>query len=150
MGRLETRLEKAAQIVNLLVEGMGILATARLTGVHKNTVLAIQAVAGNKCAFVLDRRVRNVTLPFVQVDEFFCFVGCKEKNNRTDDPERGRQSIFLGVDADSKFIINWVIGKRTSCTIERYMQNLKLRVKVPFQLTTDGYELFEDEVKWVF
>ena len=69
---------------------------------------------------------------------FFVFVGCKEKNNRNEDSELGRQSIFLGVDADSKFIINWTIGKRTSCTIER------------FQLSTDGYELFEDEVRWVF
>lgn len=150
LGRIKTPLAKAARIVNLLVEGTGVLATARLTGVHKNTVQAVAAVAGSKCAFFLDQRVRNVTFPFVQVDEFFCFVGCREKNNRTEDPERGRQSIFLGVDADSKFIINWVIGKRTAGTIEKYMQDLKLRVKTPFQLTTDGYELFEDEVLWAF
>jgi IS1 family transposase len=43
-----------------------------------------------------------------------------------------------------------MIGKRTSCTIEKYMQDLKLRVARPFQLSTDGYELFEDEVKWAF
>jgi IS1 family transposase len=72
------------------------------------------------------------------------------KNNVTGDPQKGRQSIFLGVDADSKFIINWMIGKRTSCTIEKYMQDLKLRVARPFQLTTDGYELFEDEARWAF
>jgi hypothetical protein len=75
-----------------------------------------------------------------QVDEMFCFVGCRENNNWTEDPERGRQSIFLGVDADSKFIINWMIGKRTSCTIEKYMQDLRLRVAAPFQLSTDGYD----------
>jgi hypothetical protein len=40
-------------------------------------------------------------------------VGCKKKNNLTHDPERGRQSIFLSVDADSEFIINPMIGKRT-------------------------------------
>lgn len=150
LGRLKTPLVRAARIVNLLVEGTGILAASRLTGAHKNTVLSVLAVAGDKCAFFLDRRVRNATFPFVQVDEFFCFVGCKEKNNRTEDPERGRQSIFVAVDADSKFIINWMVGKRTSGTIERFMQDLKRRVKTPFQLTTDGYELFEDEVKWAF
>jgi IS1 family transposase len=133
-----------------MVEGVGIRATARLTRTHQNTVQAILEVAGSKCAFFLDQSVRHVAFPFVQVDELFCFVGCKEKNNRTEDPERGRQSIFLGVDADSKFIINWMVGKRTSLTIEKYMQDLKLRVKTPFQITTDGYELFEDEVKWAF
>jgi len=150
LGRLKTPLGRATRVVNLLVEGTGIRATARLTGVHQNTIQAILQVVGSKCAFFLDQRVRNSTFPFVQVDEFFCFVGCKEKNNHTEDPERGRPSIFLGVDAGSKFIINWMIGKRTSGTIEKYMQDLKLRVKTPFQLTTDGYELFEDEVKWAF
>lgn len=150
MGRLKTPLEKVVRIVNLLVEGMGVLATARLTRTHKTTVLSTLEVAGSKCAFFLDRRVRHASFKFVQVDELFCFVGCKEKNNHTADPERGRQSVFLGVDAQSKFIINWMVGKRTSGTIERYMQDLKLRVKPPFQLTTDGYEPFEDEVKWAF
>ena len=150
LGRLKTRMRKATRIINLLVEGMGILATARLTKTNKSTILAVLAVAGSKCAFFLDHVVREVNFPFVQVDEMFCFVGCKENNNLTENPERGRQSIFLGVDADSKFIINWMIGKRTSCTIEKYMQDLKLRVATPFQITTDGFELFEDEVKWAF
>jgi len=150
LGRLKTPFRKATRIVNLLVEGMGMLAAARLTKTHSNTVQAILEVAGSKSAFLMDRLVREVNFPFVQVDEMFCFVGCKEKNNVTGDTERGRQSIFLGVDADSKFIINWMIGKRTSCTIEKYMQDLKLRVARPFQLTTDGYELFEDEVRWAF
>jgi transposase-like protein/IS1 family transposase len=150
LGRLKTRLSKATQIINLLVEGTGMRATARLTKKHPNTIQAVLEVAGSKSAFLLDKLVREVNFPFVQVDEMFCFVGCKEKNNLAKDPERGRQSIFLGVDADSKFIINWMIGKRTSCTIERYMQDLRLRVARPFQLSTDGYELFEDEVRWAF
>ena len=123
--RLKTPLKKATRIINLLVEGMGVRATARITKTHPNTIQAVLEVAGSKSAFLLDKMVREVNFPFVQVDEMFCFVGCKEKNNVTGDPERGRQSIFLGVDADSKFIINWMIGKRTSCTIEKYMQDLK-------------------------
>jgi hypothetical protein len=145
LGRLKTPLKKATRIINLLVGGMGVRATARITKTHPNTIQAVLEVAGSKSAFLLDRMVREVNFPFVQVDEMFCFVGCKEKNNLTGDPERGRQSIFLGVDVDSKFIINWMIGKRTFCTIEKYMQDLKLRAR-PFQLSTDGYELFEDEV----
>lgn len=150
LGRCCIPLSRIVNITNLSVEGVGINAIARLTKTNKNTVQRVLEKAGSKCAFFLDQRVRNVTFPFVQVDELFCFVGCKEKNNRLEDPERGRQSIFLGVDAESKFIINWMVGKRTSPTIEKYMRDLKLRVKTPFQLTTDGYELFEDEVKWVF
>jgi transposase-like protein/IS1 family transposase len=150
LGRIRTPAERAMHILKLLVEGIGIRATARLTATNQRTVLSILEVAGSKSAFLMDRLVREVNFPFVQVDEMFCFVGCKEKNNVDINPERGRQSIFLGVDADSRFIINWKIGKRTSCTIEKYMQDLKLRVARPFQLTTDGYELFEDEARWAF
>jgi transposase-like protein len=79
LGRLKTPFRKATRIVNLLVEGMGMLATARLTKTHSNTVQAILEVAGSKSAFLMDRLVREVNFPFVQVDEMFCFVGCKEK-----------------------------------------------------------------------
>src|SRR5687768_17597612 len=57
LGRLKTPLTKATRIVNLLVEGTGILAAARLMGTHKGTVQAILGVAGSKCAFFLDQRV---------------------------------------------------------------------------------------------
>jgi transposase-like protein len=79
LGRIKTPFGRVTQIINHLVEGVGMLATARLTHVHKNTVQSILEVAGSKCAFFLDHSVRQVTFPFVQVDEFFCFVGCKEK-----------------------------------------------------------------------
>lgn len=150
LGRIRTPTERATRVLKLLVEGIGVRATARLTATNQRTVLSILEVAGTKSAFLMDRLVREVNFPFVQVDEMFCFVGCKEKKNVDNNSERGRQSIFLGVDADSRFIINWMIGKRTSCTIEKYMQDLKLRVARPFQLTTDGYELFEDETRWAF
>ena len=116
LGRLKTPLKKSTRIINLLVEGMGVRATARITKTHPNTIQAVLEVAGSKSAFLLDKMVREVNFPFVQVDEMFCFVGCKEKNNVTGDPERGRQSIFLGVDADSKFIINWMIVSVTRST----------------------------------
>jgi IS1 family transposase len=150
LGGIRTPFEKATRILTLLVEGIGVRATARLTTTNPRTVLSILEAAGSKSAVLMDRLVREVNFPFVQVDEMFCFVGCKEKKNVDNNSERGRQSIFLGVDADSRFIINWMIGKRTSCTIEKYMQDLKLRVARPFQLTTDGYELFEDETRWAF
>jgi transposase-like protein/IS1 family transposase len=150
LGSLKTPLHKAIRITDLSVEGVGVRAIARLTHTNQNTVQRVLEVVGSKCAYLMDQRVRNAAFAFVQVDELFCFVGCKEKNNHNEDPERGRQSVFLGVDADSKFIINWMVGKRNSVTIEKYMQDLKLRVKTPFQLTTDGFELFEDEVKWAF
>jgi transposase-like protein len=66
--------DKAVQIVHMLVEGCGVRAVERLAGVHRDTVLAVLEVVGQKCARLLDERVRNHPFEFVQVDELFAFV----------------------------------------------------------------------------
>jgi transposase-like protein/IS1 family transposase len=142
--------DKAAQVVHMLVEGVGVRATARLSGVHRDTVLAVLEVAGQKCARLLDQRVRDVPFQFVQCDELFCFVGCKEKNNTEKRRNIGDQYVYLGVDAASKFIINYAIGKRDGVTTQTYMRDLQKRVKAPFQLTTDGLHYYQQEVRYTF
>jgi len=147
---LRIPLDKAVQIIGLLVEGVGIRACERLAGVHRDTVLAVLEVAGQKCARLMDERVRNVPFEFVQVDELFSFVWCKEKQNLTHSRSKGDQYTFLGVDAKTKFIINAVVGKRDPVTTQLYIQDLKKRVKAPFQLTTDGYKPYISEVFFTF
>jgi IS1 family transposase len=143
-------LDKVVQITHMLVEGVGIRAIERLAGVHRDTVLSVLEVAGRKCARVMDERVRNVPFEFVQVDELFAFVWCKEKNNDDGNRERGDQYTYLGVDAKTKFIINFAVGKRDSVTTQEYIQDLRKRVKVPFQLTTDGFKSYPAEVYYAF
>jgi IS1 family transposase len=134
----------------MLVEGVGIRAIERLAQVHRDTVLNVLEMAGQKCARLMDERVRNHPFQFVQVDEMFAFVHCKEKNNVNRVRDFGDQYTYLGVDADSKFIINFEIGKRDPVTTQRYVQDLKKRVKAPFQLTTDGFKSYRSEVYYTF
>ena len=147
---LRIPLDKAVQIIHMLVEGVGIRAIERLAGVHRDTVLAVLEVAGQKCARVMDEQVRNVPFEFVQVDELFAFVWCKEKNNIEHNRSRGDQYTYLGIDAKTKFIINFAVGKRDAVTTQEYIQDLRKRVKVPFQLTTDGFKLYPTEVYYAF
>ena len=134
----------------MLVEGIGVRAVERLTGVHRDTVLNVLEVAGRKCARLMDAKVRNHPFQFVEVDELFSFVWCKEKNNEGHNRSRGDQYTFMGVDAETKFIINAVVGKRDSVTAQEYVQDLQKRVKVPFQLTTDGFKSYPAEVYYAF
>ncbi len=113
------------------VVGSGMM-VGRLTQTNQNTVQRVLEAAGSECAFLMDQRIRNVSFAFTQVDELFCFAGCKEKSNHAQDADRGRRSVFLRVDVDSKFIINWTVGMRNSVTIEKHMQDLKQRIKTPF------------------
>jgi transposase-like protein/IS1 family transposase len=142
--------DKAVQIIHMLVEGVGIRAIERLAHVHRDTVLNVLEVAGRKCARVMDEQVRNVPFEFVQVDELFAFVHCKEKNNTEHNRAYGDQYTYLGVDAKTKFIINFAVGKRDAVTTQEYIQDLRKRVKAPFQLTTDGFKSYPAEVYYAF
>ncbi len=150
LDNLRVPFDKAVQITHLLVEGVGIRAIERLAGVHRDTVLAVLEVVGQKCAHLLDQKVRNVAFESVQVDELFAFVGCKERNNVNQSREIGEQYVFLGVDAQSKFILNFTVGKRDPVTTQIYIQDLKKRVQAPFQLTTDGFKPYASEVYFTF
>ena len=142
--------EKALQVVNMMVEGVGVRAIERLAQVHRDTVLAVLEVVGAKCARFLDRKVRNMPFEAVEVDELFSFVYCKEKQNTEHHREIGEQYTYLGIDRESRFIINFEVGKRDAVTTQLYIQDLQKRVKAPFQLTTDGFGPYISEVFFTF
>jgi len=133
---------QACQVLNLLTEGMGIRAVSRLTGLHQQTVLNVLARAGSKAGRFLDATVRNIQPESVQADEMFCFVGCKQRTNTTNDPFKGEQYLFLAMDSKSKLIISHVIGKRSPQNTERLLNDLNQRIAGRMQLSTDGFEAY--------
>jgi IS1 family transposase len=136
---LRTPLEKAAQVVHLLCEGMGIRAIERFTQLNRRTVLSILEAAGEKCAALLDSKIRNVAVESIQCDEMYSFVFCKEPNNEFHQPDIGEQYTFLAVDRKSKLILSHCIGKRTPENTDVFIQDVRQRVKPGCQLTTDGF-----------
>jgi len=136
---LRVDMKIAAQVVNMLAEGIGIRTCERLTGIHRDTVLAILEVVGAKCARLLDEKVKNLKVEQVEVDELFSYVGCRPNNTQANDPKRGEFYCYLSIDRDTKLIINSLIGKRNWENCRILMEDLKQRVPNRFQLSTDGY-----------
>jgi transposase-like protein/IS1 family transposase len=140
---LRVDFKQACQVVRLLTEGCGIRAVSRLTGLHQQTVLNILARAGSTCARLLDEKI-HVTQPGpVQVDELFCYVGCKERNNTKHDYYKGDQYLFLALASESKLILSYIVGKRDKDNALALMKNLKQRIACNFQLTTDGFHPYK-------
>src|ERR1035441_3905342 len=102
---LRVDFKQACNVVHLLCEGMGIRAIERFTGLHRDTVLSILETAGEKCARLLDEKIRNVKAAFVQVDEVHGFVFSKHQNTELGDWEHGEQFTYLSMDKESKLII---------------------------------------------
>ena len=138
---LRTPLDKACKVVHLLCEGVGIRSCERLTGLHRDTVLAILETVGVKCARLLDQRLQWIQCEHVQVDELWAFVGCKQRNSQQDE-ERGDQYTYLGMDKDTKLIISHFVGKRDREAAGFFMRDLRSRITSRFQLSTDGFAAY--------
>ena len=69
LGTHYTDPEAAAKALAMMLEGMSVRATSRLTGMHKGTIPALMNTAADRATAVLDTLVRNVRVRYLQADE---------------------------------------------------------------------------------
>src|SRR5690349_18002165 len=67
LGVMTLPMEKAAQVIRLLVEGCSVRSTERITGVNRDTICRLLIVAGEKCKDLLESRIVNVPVKDVEV-----------------------------------------------------------------------------------
>jgi IS1 family transposase len=143
MNRLDT--EKRAQIVAALVEGCSIRSTVRMTGASKNTIAKLLVELGAACAEYLDKNLVNLSSKRIQCDEIWQFVGAKQKNvpaSKRDQFGIGDVWTWVAIDADSKLICSWLVGKRDPGCATEFIQDLAGRLRNRVQLTTDGLKIY--------
>src|SRR5436305_16835 len=68
LGSMRLDLDKALKVLQLLLEGMSIRATMRVTGTNRNTILDLLALVGGRCEALLDSRLKGIAVRDVQVD----------------------------------------------------------------------------------
>lgn len=142
------RLDKAKQIqvVNALVEGNSIRATVRMTGVSKNTIAKLLVELGAACSDYMDKTLVNLGCKRVQCDEIWSFVAAKERNvtpavlERS--PAAGDAWVWVALDADTKLVCSWTVGRRDWATAKHFVDDLQQRLANRIQLTTDGNRLY--------
>lgn len=151
LGTHYTSPEVAAKALSMMLEGMSIRAISRLTGLHKNTILSLMLTAAQNASHVFEA-IRNLRPRYLQCDEVWCFLGKKARHVRKDDAaELGDQWVFVALDAETKLIPCFEIGRRTKETTLRFLSNLKRKLSTDrFQLTTDGFHFYTRGVENVF
>ena len=138
-------LAKRAQILGMLVEGMSLRATSRLADVSINTVTKLLVDVGIACDAFHDKTVVNVASKRVQCDEIWSFVYAKDKNAMSEEKAAGTAGdvwTWTALDADSKLMITWQVGRRDSETGIPFMRDLASRVSERIQLTTDSFAAY--------
>ena len=151
MNRLDTK--RRSQVVAALVEGCGLRATARMTGVARMTVEKLLRDLGAACAQYLDQHLRNLTCRRIECDEIWSFVYAKEKNveSAKNAPEgAGDVWTWTAIDADTKLVPSWLIGSRDAGSAYTFMMDLASRLRWRVQLTTDGLTSYLSAVEDAF
>lgn len=145
--------DKALLAIQLLLEGTSIRSTERITKLHRDTILKLLVLCGERCVQLMDSKMHDLRCQHIQADELWGFVGKKQRNVSDTDPEElGDAWIFIALDADSKLIPAYTVGKRTRETTYKFLAALQGRMAEDyrFQLTTDGFPFYRRAVEDIF
>jgi IS1 family transposase len=143
-------LERRAAIVGCLVDGNSIRATCRITGAAKNTVIKLLVDLGEVCSLYQAHVIRDLPAKQIQCDEIWSFVGAKARQVRRGAMGDGDVYTWTALDADTKLMISWLVGRRSQEAAFAFMNDLAGRVTGRPQLTTDGHNAYVAAVDQAF
>jgi IS1 family transposase len=136
--------EDRTHVVAALVEGNSLRAVARMTGVHRTTIMKLLVNLGRECSNYQNKAFVNLQCKRIQCDEIWSFVGAKEKNCSARMKAHGAGDVWtwVALDPDSKLVPCWFIGNRDANAAYHFMMDLKGRLANRVQLTTDGHPVY--------
>jgi transposase-like protein/IS1 family transposase len=143
--RIEDYLKQKRGImaIQLLVEGCSIRTVERITNLHRDAIMELLLIAGERCERLMDTLIQDVPVSDVQCDELWSFIGKKEKNTTFEDSEfMGDSYTWVAIEARTKLVLSFVVGKRTLHHASELTRKLR-RATSPtkrFQLTSDGLQ----------
>jgi IS1 family transposase len=143
--------DKQIAVVSMLAEGSSIRAVERITGVNRNTIMNLGVRIGQGCAKILDAKMRDLTCHFLQFDEIWGFIGKKEKHRMVnDDPALGDVWTFCAIDAETKLVPAFKVGKRDRVTANTFVGDVASRLKNRPQISSDGMRSYVEAVENAF
>jgi len=144
--------EQRVKVVSALVEGCSINSTVRMTGVTKPTILRLIGLMGDACQQYHNENVHTLNTERVQLDEIWSFCYCKAEHVTTENYADGRGDVWtwMALDADSKLVINWLVGNRGGACANVFVADLAERLNDRVQITSDGWEAYRTAINKAF
>ncbi|MBM4327093.1 MAG: IS1 family transposase [Deltaproteobacteria bacterium] len=145
-------LDKQTAVVSALVEGSSIRSVERMTGIHRDTIMRLMVRVGHACEEIMDREMWNLSCRHIQLDEIWCYVGKKQRHVReSDDPSTvGDFWTWVALDAETKLVPVYRVGKRDSATARSLINDLDSRLLNRIQLSADKLPLYVEAVEQRF
>lgn len=132
--------EKRVRVLAALLDGNSERAVERMTDVNRETIGRLALTLGAGAARLQDRLARDLRTPLIQVDEIWAYVGKKDARvTEADPPGIGETYTFTAMDALSRFVICWHVGRRDQASADAFITDLRARVVMMPQITSDGF-----------
>jgi IS1 family transposase len=143
--------DKQIAIIAALAEGSSIRSIERITGVHRDTIMRLGVKVGQGCTALMDEKMRNLPCRRLEMDEIWGFVGKKEKHVKPEDgSDVGSVWTFCAIDAETKLVPAFRVGKRDSKTANAFLSDVASRMVNRVQISTDGLRAYEEAIERSF
>jgi IS1 family transposase len=130
---------KQVAIIAALTEGCSMRSTSRMTGVDRETVGTLLARVGEGCEALLNETMVNLPCERLELDELWAFVGKKQRHvKESDGTDKGDAWTWLAIDAETKLVPSFLVGKRTDADAHAFVADLAKRLTMRVQISTDG------------
>lgn len=144
--------DKQIEVIAALCDGLGIRATARITGVNRETVGTLALRVGRGCAELHDRMMVGLRVNRIELDELWSFI--QRKRRRIEKPipgdPHGDQYTYVALAASSRAIIAYHTGKRDTFTTNEFVRDLSERIIGHAEISTDGYNPYRGAIAAAF
>jgi IS1 family transposase len=143
--------DKQITIIAALAEGSSIRAIERMTGVHRDTIMRLGVRIGQGCKALMDFKLDKLSCTRLELDEIWGFVGKKEKHVKAEDGNAvGSVWTFCAIDADTKLVPAFRVGKRDAATANAFLEDVAARMHNRVQISTDGLAAYKEAIERSF
>jgi IS1 family transposase len=143
--------DKQIAVIGSLAEGSSIRSIERLTGIHRDTIMRLGVRVGKGCEMLMDSKMQDLDCHYLQFDELWGFVGKKERHVSVDDsPEFGDAWTFCAIDAETKLVPCFKVGKRDHVTANAFVQDVATRMRNRVQISTDALRQYVEAIEQSF
>jgi IS1 family transposase len=107
---------------------------------------------GNGCADLLNEKMVDLDCDRLEIDELWAFVGKKQRHvTAKDDKFRvGDTWTFVAIDADTKLVPAFLVGKRDAACTHAFIADVARRLHGRVRISTDGLRSYINAIGYQF
>lgn len=152
LGDMLIPIDKAVLALQLLLEGSSVRTTERITGLHRDTILRLLVLAGERSERLMARLIVHIPVKDVECDEIWGYVAKKEGRKLPHEQHNeaiGDAYCFVAIERNTKLVLNFALGRRNQATTSIFIEGLRLATSPQrFQITTDGFAPYRNAIDY--